>query len=159
MTYKLNDDQHSTPSRHAQPSRHAPSRHTQQPQYKLLVSCNTSQYRNEQRHDSLIGSFAYICEQITRYQVLYIHHCYWGSNNCSKNLLKDLHILNMTYLAFISTTLYPAWRATIWAKVVLPSPGGPLTSATWCQSKKTRVATKNSLWNNILIARWVGSNC
>ena len=38
--------------------------------------------------------------------------------------------VSSTHLAFISTTKYPACLATTCASVVLPSPGGPHSSAT-----------------------------
>lgn len=42
--------------------------------------------------------------------------------------------VSSTHLAFISTTQYPACLATTCASVVLPSPGGPHSSATYSQS-------------------------
>ena len=46
-----------------------------------------------------------------------------------------------THLAFISTTQYPACRAITWARVVLPSPGGPHSSATCSQDRRKCAAT------------------
>ena len=45
------------------------------------------------------------------------------------------------HLAFISTTLYPACWAMTWARVVLPRPGGPHSSATWQIKKKLKKTT------------------
>lgn len=46
------------------------------------------------------------------------------------------------HLAFISTTQYPACRAITWARVVLPSPGGPHSSATCSQDRRKCAATR-----------------
>ena len=43
-----------------------------------------------------------------------------------------------THLALISIGVYPAWRARMWAKVVFPTPGGPLRSNI-CRHARTRI--------------------
>lgn len=49
-----------------------------------------------------------------------------------------------THLAFISTTQYPACRAITWARVVLPSPGDPHSSATCSQGRRKCAATRTA---------------
>jgi len=56
-----------------------------------------------------------------------------------------------THLAFISTTLYPACLATTWARVVLPSPGGPHSSATYGKDE-TMVVEKRNRFTSLFLS-------